>query len=1072
MHMKIIYHWCYGKLKNYNVFISEENDYNEDNDNVEAEDPLVIIKHQKYATRLYILLFSLSLYILFFMTLINPQPRTVFVSSITPHRFDELYQKYYETLSCPCATSSIPYKNFISTTVKYHSVCESIFVSSEWINALYSEDASQYGTLDFRTTASSQFQLLSDFCSLSKSIVNQNQIDLYNQSLVSINLLSKINVETQVNVSVVFYKTSQSIRINSFLNYFLTVIRTNVLVSALNTNLLHYFDKEDSQAHSKNDLIVVTTMFLDGYDYRHKFCGVKHPIGRAQFQNLSDRSRSKDHYEWIEDSTAPKITGFYGACTPLEALLPSTLECLYNIECLYLLEHYIPAIKKMNLNWSNIVLYVSKSNLTVTSYLSNLFIDEWITKMNYSEYFHLCSPSFCTYITIDRMDLSNSMTLFISLYGGLIIILRLIAPFLINILWKIRNYFRNADDNMRWILLLRIQLYKFIHWLERLNFFKQIDQRTEDDIKRQKIMTRVYLVLLWGLLIIIVLFNRFETHTITINISNPTLNKFIELQNEYSSTLKCPCTNIAISYKNFTTISPILHQICYSSLVSDHWILGLSKVDIERDFDWRYRSFSQFALLSGLCELAKKIIDEAVSRFIGQSMIVSNMIDKNDFNEQINSTLEQFFQSISTYFSTLIEVVRLIIQVDQLYMEVPITRYPPRFPSKLIVNTIVNELNNKLSQFIIPFHGTYDIESEQINCTCATNPSCTSPAAIYINRIENYRDLSFDLAYIIPGMVTGCTITDSLLFSTLQCFYLDEECFLALIRYLRTDDSGTTIPVSFPDVNPLIYHSESTRFSRNTTINDILKKIMIEKWNSSYFYDRFYRSCTPSYCSYLKKDERKTTGEVILLMVSLISGLSLSLRFITPLLIKFIFHIKAMNTKKIVRRQQQQKQQQEHPKLLDRLKILIQKLLTLLRDLILNLNIFLRRDFDSNLDHNRAKHLGQWATRLYFVLFITILVVLTIYTIVQPQTITKTFNKLSFTLYKRHYQTYGNALECPCSLISSQYREFIIIQPEIHQVCSSSFTSEQWRINITSGLVSNLSSYKLRDYRRFLSFYQ
>ena len=44
------------KINNYNLFIPDENEYVDDND--EAEDPAIIIKYQKYATRLYIPLFT------------------------------------------------------------------------------------------------------------------------------------------------------------------------------------------------------------------------------------------------------------------------------------------------------------------------------------------------------------------------------------------------------------------------------------------------------------------------------------------------------------------------------------------------------------------------------------------------------------------------------------------------------------------------------------------------------------------------------------------------------------------------------------------------------------------------------------------------------------------------------------------------------------------------------------------------------------------------------------------------------------------------------------------------------
>ncbi|CAF1526195.1 unnamed protein product, partial [Adineta steineri] len=64
---------------------------------------------------------------------------------------------------------------------------------------------------------------------------------------------------------------------------------------------------------------------------------------------------------------------------------------------------------------------------------------------------------------------------------------------------------------------------------------------------------------------------------------------------------------------------------------------------------------------------------------------------------------------------------------------------------------------------------------------------------------------------------------------------------------------------------------------------------------------------------------------------------------------------------------------------------------------------------------------------------------------------------------------YGDKLKCSCSLIALAYDQFVKIQPRFHEICSSPFASDQWRRNLTAGLVPNLTEYEQRDYRRFLS---
>ncbi|CAF1141652.1 unnamed protein product [Adineta steineri] len=147
----------------------------------------------------------------------------------------------------------------------------------------------------------------------------------------------------------------------------------------------------------------------------------------------------------------------------------------------------------------------------------------------------------------------------------------------------------------------------------------------------------------------------------------------------------------------------------------------------------------------------------------------------------------------------------------------------------------------------------------------------------------------------------------------------------------------------------------------------------------------------------------------------------------------------------------------------------MRSLINLLRTTLTDLNIFSLRDMSSGMDRITAKRLGRWATRLYIALFISGLSILTIYSVVQPQVVTKTFNKPSFSIYTDLQQKYGDKLKCPCSVIASIYDQFIEIEPIFHEICSSPFATKQYRNELIAGLISNLSIYVSGDYRRFLS---
>ena len=119
---------------------------------------------------------------------------------------------------------------------------------------------------------------------------------------------------------------------------------------------------------------------------------------------------------------------------------------------------------------------------------------------------------------------------------------------------------------------------------------------------------------------------------------------------------------------------------------------------------------------------------------------------------------------------------------------------------------------------------------------------------------------------------------------------------------------------------------------------------------------------------------------------------------------------------------------------LDRLKMIIRNLVTLLYTKLADINIFPVQDFGSNTNRILAKRLGQWTTRLYIGLLTIGLATIALYTIVQPQTLTKSFSRPPFNLYKQLQQDYGDELTCSCSLIQSSYDQFVNIKPVFHEV--------------------------------------
>ncbi|CAF1180173.1 unnamed protein product [Adineta steineri] len=231
------------------------------------------------------------------------------------------------------------------------------------------------------------------------------------------------------------------------------------------------------------------------------------------------------------------------------------------------------------------------------------------------------------------------------------------------------------------------------------------------------------------------------------------------------------------------------------------------------------------------------------------------------------------------------------------------------------MNDIRNEKSNQHSvplSFIL--HEIKQINSTSISCICATNPDCQTEAVIYGNNpsIISYDDTN--VIYKIPGFIRGCLNSDSLIQSTLQCLYseLNSDCFARLLIYTSLFNPTFEPNRSALDLHALVYDPTRNRFPPNTLISIIFKEMMLEQWNSSWSYERFYESCAPKYCTYHQKIRSKTIVDILITLLSTIGGLAVSLRFITPYFVKLLFKLWAMIRKRKQKQQEQQEQQGNH----------------------------------------------------------------------------------------------------------------------------------------------------------------
>ena len=147
----------------------------------------------------------------------------------------------------------------------------------------------------------------------------------------------------------------------------------------------------------------------------------------------------------LSSSHIPNFTipGMLVGCFPLNALLQSTLECLFDSTCLELLQSSLLSSSSLMVKPLN---DTAGSNFhrttTVQTILAKLMIEEWISTSNYSNFYEQCHSVTCTYSFVMGGNFGRVGAIVIALFGGLSITLKVAAPIIDTIYQRLRRKFQ------------------------------------------------------------------------------------------------------------------------------------------------------------------------------------------------------------------------------------------------------------------------------------------------------------------------------------------------------------------------------------------------------------------------------------------------------------------------------------------------------------------------------------------------------------------------------------------------------------------------------------------------------
>jgi hypothetical protein len=403
-------------------------------------------------------------------------------------------------------------------------------------------------------------------------------------------------------------------------------------------------------------------------------------------------------------------------------------------------------------------------------------------------------------------------------------------------------------------------------YLRDLNLFKPAPDSNEVETDNERrlniIATRIYLIILILTLFIIGLVLSLIDQTTIITLKYPTKETLETLPKD----VKCPWSRISIPHGKFISINTSFHQVCSSDFVTDQWFNAInfgsnSSYLFGRDF--RIYGSAQFQALAGFCRLSKANIKQNIDSFALNTFLSPQVLSEKVLRSQIEASIDQLKLTAPNTFKSQLGLLIQMTASNQLLSGLQTnSRHMYRITSNSRQDLVLGML-------------IYRQDDGSI-CQCDISICNKISSAIYNVFGETMTIVAEDIEWYIPGISAGCLPVNSILVSTLECFF-NQTFVNKLVSYLTTN-------ITFTAMNASIVPS---RYNLSSTVQSITDKLMIEDWMINISYNEYYSHCAPSSCTYLQL-ARNSFLFVLTQLISLLSSLTLVFELVIPLAIRFI----------------------------------------------------------------------------------------------------------------------------------------------------------------------------------------
>lgn len=286
---------------------------------------------------------------------------------------------------------------------------------------------SVYEQRDYRRFLSAHLQYLQGLCRLSIQSMNKTINEFLTSLLVTVELLSEIDFQNRLNLSMEQSKRDAPTLFSRLLSSTEALFHGNALISTYGTNFEH-------------------KIFVDAARYAYAY------TEPTLYDNDCSCGLSPDctvQAVFIERNPSRQlpVKGMRMGCMPSQSFLFSTLECFYDQSCLNLLQTFTNSEKPLT-PLSTVNLTHFSQNTTIGELVNNLFIEQWSTKINYPSYYQQCSPSVCSYTSIENFNIFHTITVILGIQGGLTIVLKWICPELVRIGSKLYSHRKKQSSTI------------------------------------------------------------------------------------------------------------------------------------------------------------------------------------------------------------------------------------------------------------------------------------------------------------------------------------------------------------------------------------------------------------------------------------------------------------------------------------------------------------------------------------------------------------------------------------------------------------------------------------------------